>query len=77
MVYPGRLQRVGDVRYHRHDLAGVSLFRLRFEERMDSLALADVQPNFSDDLFERLAAAVERADRGRVDQFPLRHGARG
>ena len=54
------------------------LVRLRPEKHLAAVALADVQPDFPDDVFERLAAALQCADRRGMDSDPFRprHRAR-
>jgi hypothetical protein len=52
------------------------LFRLRCEEHLAAVDVADVQPDFPDDVSERVAAAFERHDRRALDSNALWHGSR-
>src|ERR1035437_8266041 len=42
VVYAGRFQRVGHVRYFRDDVAGVCVVHLRLEKHLDAVGLADL-----------------------------------
>ena len=76
LVFSGRLQRLRHVRYRRDHVAGLPAVHLRAEERLDSLAVAGLQPDFPDGLPVHLAAPLERDHRRRVDPHALRHGPR-
>ncbi len=73
LVCAGHLQRLGHVRHQRHHAAGLLDVHLRLEERVDSLAVAHLQPDLPHGLPLRMAAPLQGHDRGGVDQDALRH----
>ena len=77
LARPGPEQRLGDVRHQRDDVDAHALFRLRPEERLHPLAVANVQPDLPDDLPVRLAPQVGSDDGGGVDSVSVRKGDGG
>ena len=67
VVHPGNLQCIRHVRYQRDNAAGLLDVRLRAEERLDTVAVADLQPDIPDGVSVGVAAAIERDDRRGVD----------
>ena len=58
MVDVGHVQRIRDVRYHRNDVDGCHIFYLWSEECLDTLAMAGMESNYSDDVPGGLDAEV-------------------
>ena len=76
MVAARRLERLGDVGHHGHDVVRLHPLRLRDEGRLPAVAVADLQSGLRGGLPVEVGAALERAHRRGVDHDALRRGPR-
>ncbi len=74
LVDAGRFGRVGYVRHQRDDADGLLVVRVRREKYLAAVFVAGVQPDFFDDVFDRLAATLECTDWRGMDSDAIWRG---